>query len=281
MPHVVFEDATHSYRQQDVLYNSATGVVKRFSPRFDEAYWLPYKALESMVDPKVFKEVKKKYSFKSPLVLEDLEEMVDPKEFYNVKAKLKAQWVFKRLDACNAGTMYHLMKERSGILRGYEKNAYNDKWYKTRKRPLDTWDNYSLRDNLYELEDGFYPELLLWNDTHQLAGQADRVFLDTENNIRYADIDDYKTNDEIELTNRFSSMLPPIEHLGDCNFNHYSLQLSIYAWMLEQFGFTIRSLCFHHYREKYEVKYLKEEVEAVLNYQPGAFEDLQYSTLFG
>lgn len=72
----------------------------------------------------------------------------------------------------------------------------------------------------------------------------------------------------------YKNMLFPLQHLQDCNFNHYQLQLSIYAFMLEQLsGKKCRSICFHHHPAKadnpleaqdegirYEVKYLKKEV---------------------
>ena len=50
-------------------------------------------------------------------------------------------------------------------------------------------------------------------------------------------IDDIKTNKEIKVENKWQKMKDPIKHMDDCNYNHYVIQMSTYAWMLEQFGY--------------------------------------------
>ena len=75
-------------------------------------------------------------------------------------------------------------------------------------------------------------------------------------------------------------MLPPISHLEDCNLNHYNLQLSLYGWMLEQFGYEVVHLEIQHAdlvkednnwkvvkETVYEFPYLKQEIENMLNYE--------------
>ena len=59
-------------------------------------------------------------------------------------------------------------------------------------------------------------------------------------------------------------MKPPVNHLMDCNYIHYELQISMYAWMLQQFGFVPRNLAFHHLGEKIELEYRKFEVERIV-----------------
>ena len=61
-------------------------------------------------------------------------------------------------------------------------------------------------------------------------------------------------------------MLKPIQHLDSCNFNSYSLQLSLYAYMLEKrYGYKIAGLYLIHLREdefrEYECPYMKKEME--------------------
>jgi hypothetical protein len=44
---------------------------------------------------------------------------------------------------------------------------------------------------------------------------------------------DWKTNAKIDMANKYGdTMLSPLSHLDDCNFNHYSLQLNLYRFML-------------------------------------------------
>ena len=67
-----------------------------------------------------------------------------------------------------------------------------------------------------------------------LCGQADLV----EVVNGYVNILDYKTNKEIKekgFTNWegiTSKMYNPVNHLDDCNYNHYTLQLSIYMYII-------------------------------------------------
>lgn len=63
----------------------------------------------------------------------------------------------------------------------------------------------------------------------------------------------------------------PLNTLDDCNYNHYQLQLSTYAWMLQKINpnFEIKDLILYHFDHKgnetlYHCKYLKKEVERML-----------------
>ena len=65
----------------------------------------------------------------------------------------------------------------------------------------------------------------------------------------------------------------PLTNLGDCNFNHYQLQLSLYAWMLQKLNpkFVIKSLTLNHYDHNgnntlYPCNYLKDDVEKMLKH---------------
>ena len=66
-------------------------------------------------------------------------------------------------------------------------------------------------------------------------------------------------------------MLYPVNDLMDCNFYHYSLQLSMYAWMIQKYNpdFNIKKLMLIHYDHdgnvtEHEVDYLKDSVEKML-----------------
>ena len=68
-------------------------------------------------------------------------------------------------------------------------------------------------------------------------------------------------------------MLYPLNNLPDANFYHYTMQLSTYAWMLQQINpdFVIKDLILNHYDHNgnntlYHCDYLKTEVERMLAY---------------
>jgi len=78
------------------------------------------------------------------------------------------------------------------------------------------------------------PEHFLYLPSMKIAGQSDKVTVAGGR----VDILDYKTNKEIK-TQGFKNyegitqkMLFPVNHLDDCNLNHYTLQLSIYMYVI-------------------------------------------------
>jgi hypothetical protein len=67
----------------------------------------------------------------------------------------------------------------------------------------------------------------------KLSGSIDMVFR-RKSDGKFV-IYDWKRSKEIKAENKFGSGLPPLEHLPDCNYWHYTLQLNVYKWMLETF----------------------------------------------
>lgn len=96
----------------------------------------------------------------------------------------------------------------------------------------------------------------------------------------YSMIPTHNSNKEIrkkgfyELGTRSEQkMLYPLNNLPDANFYHYTMQLSTYAWMLQQINpnFVIKDLILNHYDHKgnnvlYHCDYLKNDVERMLAY---------------
>lgn len=82
---------------------------------------------------------------------------------------------------------------------------------------------------------------------------------------------DWKTNAELKREGyRGQTAQPPVNHLQHCSFNKYRLQLSTYAYMLENYyGMEIKRMYIvhlpdNHNHEVIPVEYLKEEVEAMI-----------------
>ena len=90
----------------------------------------------------------------------------------------------------------------------------------------------------------------------------------------------HNTNAKIDLKGFYNSanrstdkMKYPLGHLDECNYNHYQLQLSTYAWMLQKLNpeFVIKDLILNHYDHSgkntlYHCTYLKEDVEKMLKH---------------
>ena len=65
----------------------------------------------------------------------------------------------------------------------------------------------------------------------------------------------------------------PLNNLEDCNFIHYTLQLSTYAWMIQKLNpeFIIKDLILVHFDHQgnqniYHLDYLKKDVEKMLRW---------------
>ena len=88
----------------------------------------------------------------------------------------------------------------------------------------------------------FRTEWVIFDDDLKLSGSVDMVFYNTKNNTY--EIYDWKRTKEIKKFNSFSNGNPPVEHLPDCNYWHYSLQLNIYRKILEtKYNLPISKLC--------------------------------------
>lgn len=276
MTKVTFTKSTHKYEGEGKVYRSVTNLISQFKQPFDKEFWSEYKAYESLLPhfDLLKKEYKKKYkrSIRDKAFLDFLSGYVSKGLLLKEKSRIQIQWKNKGRKASHRGTVYHDGREQHSYRTGEELNPRTGKKHTVHQRDIVEGDNSSWTANLYDLEDGFYPELLLWNSDYLLAGQADRVFIESKGKVRYVDIGDYKTNEKLPKESYFDwstkthvMMKRPVEHLQDCKFVHYCLQLSMYAWLLEQYGFAPRHLTIHHLNELHEVPYMRDDILAILN----------------
>ena len=109
-----------------------------------------------------------------------------------------------------------------------------------------------------KIGDGVYPEFFLYLPSAGIAGQSDKITVSGGK----VDILDYKTNKEIK-TQGFRNhegitqkMLYPLNHLDDCNLNHYTIQLGIYMYIILKHNplYTPGSLILQHvvFQEDYD-----------------------------
>ena len=86
----------------------------------------------------------------------------------------------------------------------------------------------------------FRTEVSMFHVGMQMAGQADLICTDEHGSFV---IVDWKRIRELRLENRYRSLQPPLEHLPDCNYYLYVLQLSLYAFILEsEYGWSVGRL---------------------------------------
>lgn len=295
LDYVSFRDEDHSYTRivRDALgqeirkpYISATTLIGKYKQKFPKEFMGYYKAFEEFMTlngkkyewyahKRVLNDIPKEK--RTQQIIEEYIRSVNENWLpfiEDIVPKYYTQWDNTRDIACAKGTAYHLYREKRAYEIGYESHVGAN-------LTLDTQQNYYF--NLAELPDGFYSELLVYNHTYEIAGQIDKAFITTRGNKRYISIDDFKTNREIKMDNKYDNMKYPVDHLPDCNYVHYQLQLSLYAWMLEQYGFQPDQLQFTWIKENkvyddlgelqisfeeipYHFNYMKKEVEDMLNH---------------
>jgi len=143
--------------------------------------------------------------------------------------EIKTAWKQEALRATTLGTWYHNQRESDlCALDNIERLGTTVKVFK----PVEVEGVKISPDQ--KLSEGVYPEHMVYLKSMGICGQSDLVEVINGK----VHITDYKTNKEIK-TEGFTNwqgvttkMLPPVSHLDDCNLNHYTLQLSLYMYMI-------------------------------------------------
>lgn len=103
------------------------------------------------------------------------------------------------------------------------------------------------------------PEMILHDDKTRIAGTVDLVAIKDKTVV----IVDWKTNKTLYMSGTKNKQLK----LDDCNFVHYTLQLSLYAFLLEKLGYKINELMLVHLSTPtkiYTVEYMKDKIEEMI-----------------
>jgi len=240
--HIVFEEKNHSYFVDgDPNYISVTTAIKEFFPKFDS----------DLVISKMKKS--NNWSKSAYFGMED--------------ADIKKQWRDKADLAANLGTLLHASIE----------NYYNnidqiidpriEKEYGQFLRFRDF-----IKENRPELEP-YRTEWCVYNEDYHISGSIDMIFKDKETDELH--IFDWKRTPDMKKENRWDTGLAPICHLDDCKFIHYSLQLNIYKFILEEkYDKKVKSLtlvCFHPTNDEYFLEKVDDFQDEIRNILQASF----------
>ncbi len=187
--------------------------------------------------------------------------------------ELKSQWAQENKLSLVRGKSYHSSRE--------------DKLLKTGKnviQPLEE-NGYKKAFDITKLKPGVYSEGILYHPFYGIVGTADIFEIFEDYTFK---LGDYKTNKKLEFTGfpvynpdtharSPKKMFFPLNHLDDCNGIHYTIQLSSYAFMLEEAGYKLQEggLYIEHilFEEDeavdiihYPINYLKKEVKSLFEH---------------
>lgn len=248
---ITFISSSHEYFKGNIKYVSATTLKKAFVPIFDKNYWSLYTAIRLHLGKEkegFSKYLKQHYGhdikYKDLGHLEIIAGLID-ENIFNKAEKIADDWENYKIFRGKIGSKYHAEKELEAYQNGYDTIGIHE---------AQTQGIYSY--DLKQLKDGFYSELLLYVDyvfdksnnliDARISGQADKVIITTDGDTRWVDIDDYKTCAKISTENKFQKMLYPLDKFEACDVMEFAVQLNIYGFLLEEWGFKVRSLRFTH-----------------------------------
>lgn len=246
MTKIYFNEAEHKYTDDEgTKYTSVTTVVGKYGNEFDseKTALACEKAGQNPGNPKY-----EKYKGKSA-------------------AQIMEEWDKTRNDACENGTSKHLFIEES-LLSCTSHEKYDDRMFtienirsdlgvlnieKFEEAMSDRFPKiFKTISVLHSQGFRFFPELVVFNKQFNVSGTIDLFVVKDDKFL----IIDWKTNrDEIRFesgffdkdrdgsrTGRFiedkKKMKSPLFFVPDSTGNHYNLQVSGYAWIAEQFGYS-------------------------------------------
>lgn len=282
MPGVFFTEDGHKYTNDTgERYTSVTSLISQYHEEFDKDFWSMYKAAERILSVdqiEEWKELKMAY-LKSEDKKTFLKAVREIPNILKVQDDIIGEWRKTNKDATDYGSDFH--------------NSQENKYRKAYKSSLVQGEDISFPFLCNKDNRGVFLELYVYNHELKLAGAIDRVRVWKNGSF---EIVDFKTNRKLVFdtwknpwTGSKAMMKYPLDHLPDCNYSHYTMQLSLYAWMLEQLGYKhkiskilhvvpvtiqkqrigdlediVQQKCFR--RIPYTVVYRKDEVEAMLKH---------------
>ena len=207
---IVFDEPTHIYTINGTHegYISVTKLLHCFFPHFD-----PVATLRKMRNGKNWK---------------------SSKYYGRTDKEITDEWSENGRIASEAGTKMHLAIEQflndaadlipADVLASVEWKYFNQFW----------------KDHGDDLEP-YRMEWEVWVEEIKLAGSIDGVFRRKSDGTFL--IYDWKRSKDIKSDNPFGTGFPPVDHLADTNYWHYTLQLNVYRWILETYyGLTISEM---------------------------------------
>jgi len=243
--HIRYFDDEHKYIDtttgQELI--SCTTLIKKYQQQFQKDFWLKKKAKEYGTEPETLDE----------------------------------QWTKDAVIGTTRGSMLH--KYLENLLSGKEFPIEYPKFvhslpshefitfHKSFER-LKEFGNSFAEDFSYLVPVKL--EAVLGDSELGVAGQCDALFYDpVENEFVLLD---FKTDKKISVHNKYQNFKKPLTHLSQCEINKYSLQLSIYKYLIEKnTDVKINKMIivwFNHKNDGYElfpINYLENEVNLILN----------------
>jgi hypothetical protein len=303
--HLVFTEEDHKYvDENNLVYTSVTTLLDKYKSKFDVEFWSMYTGLKDA--GYTIKPYPEDQAIRLGTVKFKLTDLKKENYYLQLQELTKAKWVVNSTEACIRGNTIHnsielgINKTRNDIrAKDNELITYETNPFKTGKNiaTMNDLDASHLKDEypfiynklkpLVQAGATIFSEKRVYMSRYGIAGTIDcpiikgKYFsiLDWKSNA--ADMHDtpgyykkerigsewVKSDTWIITDETFNA---PISHIPASKFHTYCLQLSIYAYIMEQWGYVLipNGLAIVHYPLNKEpvyipVPYLRNEVIAL------------------
>lgn len=259
---IFFTEEGHKYVHlpTGLVLTSATTVIGQFFGKFDGEYQCYVSAFKEILGEQEFLRLRKEvfgfeYKPDATVAFPFFTSICGEEQVEEVRLQYLQKWD----ESAPKGTAFHKERELESIERGYEISPFTGKEF-----PVITfekqYDNQVYSMDLMELQDGYYPEVLIYDKALPLdrtvCGQVDKLFIETIDGVRYTSTDDYKTQSKYPEESKYNRCTGIFSHLWDNSVTKYTLQGSYYQMMLQSHGFTPHSSAFTAYLD-YDVSTAK------------------------
>jgi hypothetical protein len=239
---VKYYDVPHKYYVNDVQFTSVTTLLHKFTNPFDEDYWSEYKA--------------KEYG-------KTKQEVLDMWKLENKISTVKGSLVHKYAEDYIANKVFDYPQET--VIKEFGSDIIKGS-YDVSIKQFESFYNAAF-GKLIPIKS----EFIVYDLEYKISGMLDQLFYNVKMNC--LDIYDWKTNKEIKTVNQYQKMLLPVNHLDDCNYWEYSLQLNLYKWIIEKnTGIKIGNMCVIWLNQNnsdfqlFKISDMQNEIQAILKY---------------
>lgn len=248
---------------------SCTQIIRDYHC-FQKNFWLSYKTLEKVLPEIQFSDIKMKLLKSKKIILDSIPNL-DIELFNTERGLLDKEWSEKNEEAKKLGTTAH--EQIHNMFCTDLRSVKVDLGIDTEKYSVQKMDEFLKTDkgifNEFKMEVPIDKDFLL-------VGIADCIIKDGN----HITIIDWKTDDKIPFKGTFDvgkkkskRLKYPLCNLEDCAGVHYQIQLSIYAWMLQQIdpNLIIDKLLIVQIenlkkKKEFSVEYIKKDVEKLLKW---------------
>jgi len=305
VPDIQFDPINHTYTRNGLIYTSATTIVGKYKKPFNRRFWAMYSTLKETFEMYVRADEPNNVIWvnQRPYTLDELYSI----EVYKEGSRMmKNGWDDTTKTACDRGNKIHDYLENTindskgdngesnDIIKPLQ--ALNINVFST-EHDLDSTNLKEVYPDiyftlLYYIQQGctIYAEKKVYIDTYKVSGMIDCLVI-KDNNFM---IIDWKTNKDIihfksgyykkqKVGNKYIKtdtwiehpkyLLDPLNHLEESKGNIYSLQLSLYAYIMESWGYKLinNGLLIFHFRptknpERIPIKYMKQDIHTMLEH---------------